>query len=164
MDDTVAQLEAYLTGSLAPLFPTLPAYFLRPLVHLCISDTNKAMLVRSDALIPTLLDALFLDPEHPRKDMEEALRAGIQSDGAECLLQLALVEPGKELLERHPEALDALRALVDGAALTEQARRAASGALVAVQGPAQAPVRGGEKHIVVSCTPLTQVIWPADMP
>ena len=50
------------------------------------------MLVRCDSLIPTLLDALFLDPEHPRKDMEEALRAGIQRDGAECLLQLARVD------------------------------------------------------------------------
>ena len=143
------------------------------------------MLVQCDALIPTLLDALFLDPEHPRKDMEEALRAGIQRDGAECLLQLALVEAGKELLERHPEALEALRALADreapvntivahssgtsitttatvtfntaggksvhGGALTEEARLAASGALVAMEGPGQAPAPGGEKHIVVSC-------------
>ena len=116
------------------------------------------MLVQCDALIPTLLDALFLDPEHPRKGMDEALRAGIQRDGAECLLQLALVEAGKELLERHPEALEALRALADGAALTEEARLAASGALFAVKVPAQghAPATGGEKHIVVSCTPCTQ--------
>ena len=66
------------------------------------------MLVQCDALIPTLLGALFLDQEHPRKDMDEPLRAGIQSDGAECFLQLALFEPGRELLEQHPEALDAL--------------------------------------------------------
>ena len=116
------------------------------------------MLVQSDALIPTLLDALFLDPEHPRKGMDEALRAGIQRDGAECLLQLALVEAGKELLERHPEALDALQALIDGAALKEEARLAAAGALAAMEGPAQehAPAQGGKKHIVVSCTPRTQ--------
>ena len=116
------------------------------------------MLVQCDILIPTLLDALFLDPEHPRKDMDEALRAGIQSDGAECLLQLALVEPGKELLERHPEALEALRALVDDASLTEEARLAASVALLAMEDPAQrqAPEPGGEKHIVVSCTSCIQ--------
>ena len=113
--------------------------------------------MRCDALIPTLLDALFLDPEHPRKDMDEALRAGIQRDGAECLLQLALVEPGKELLERHPKKpLDALRELADGAALTEGARRAARGALVAIEGQEHAPASGGEKHIVVSCTPCPQ--------
>ena len=119
-----------------------------------------------DILIPTLLDALFLDPEHPRKDMDEALRAGIQRDGAECLLQLALVEPGKELLERHPEALEALRALADGAALTNEARLVATGALFAVKVPAQtqAPAPGGEQHVVVSCTFRTQIIRLADMP
>ena len=73
------------------------------------ADANKQMLVRCDVLIPTLLHALFLDPESPRKDMDEVSRAGIQRDGAECFLQLALFEPGKELLEQHPEALDALR-------------------------------------------------------
>ena len=116
------------------------------------------MLVQSDALIPTLLDALFLDPEHPRKDMDEALRAGIQRDGAECLLQLALVESGKELLERHPEALEALRALADSSALTEEARLAASGALVAVEGLAAGPVPtpGDQKHIMMSCKSSTQ--------
>ena len=114
------------------------------------------MLVRCGALIPTLLDALFLDPEHPRKDMDEALRAGIQRDGAECFLQLALFEQGKELLGRHPEALEALRALVGGGALTVQARRAASGALVAMEGPGHARAPGGEKHIVVSCMSRTQ--------
>ena len=117
------------------------------------------MIVQSDALIPTLLDALFLDPEHPRKDMDEASRAGIQRDGAECLLQLALVEAGKELLDRHPEALEALRALVDGGALTDEARLAASGALVALEGMAQrpAPASGGEKHIVMSCASCPQL-------
>ena len=116
------------------------------------------MLVKCDALIPTLLDALFLDPEHPRNDMEEPLRAGIQRDGAECLLQLALVEAGKELLERHPKALEALHVLADGSALTEQARLAARGALLALEGPAQeqALSPGGEKHIVMSCMSRTQ--------
>ena len=114
--------------------------------------------MQCDALIPTLLDALFLDPEHPRKDMDEALRAGIQRDGAECFLQLALYEPGKQLLEQHPEALDALRALVDGAALTEEARLSASAALAAVEGlaPGAAPAPGDEKHVMMSCAFLSQ--------
>ena len=87
--------------------------------------------------------------------MDEALRAGIQCDGAECFLQLALFEPGKELLEQHPEALDALRALVDGAALTEEARLSASSALAAVEGvaPGSAPA-GDDKHIMMSCVSL----------
>ena len=126
------------------------------------------MLVQCKSLIPTLLDALFLDREHPRMNtdqdapiqaLEEPLRAGIQRDSAECLLQLALVEPGKELLEQHPDKpLEALRALADSGALMEEARLAASGALVALEGPTQeqAPATGGEKHIVVSCTPCRQ--------
>ena len=111
------------------------------------------MLVQCDVLIPTLLDALFLDPEHPRKDMDERLRVGIQRDGAECFLQLALFEPGKELLEQHAEALDALRALADGSALTDEARLSASSALAAVEGPAPGPnpTPGDEKHVMVSC-------------
>ena len=116
------------------------------------------MLVQCDALIPTLLDALFLDPEHPRKDLDEALRAGIQCDGAECFLQLALFEPGKELLEQHPEALDALRALFDGGALTEEAGKHASGALAAVEGlaPPHDPTPSDGKHIMMSCESSTQ--------
>ena len=175
VDEIVEGKKDVLTGALVPLFPTIPAYDLRPLVHLCISgtaclldrtgcfprpltfsliaDANKAMLVRCDALIPTLLDSLFLDPEHPRKDMDETLRAGIQRDGAECFLQLALLEPGRELLEQHPEALDAMQALVDGAALTEEARLSASSALAAIDGPAPGPGPdpGDEKHVMVSC-------------
>ena len=111
------------------------------------------MLVQCDALVPLLLDALFLDPEHPRKEMDERLRAGIQRDGAECFLQLALFDPGRELLEQHTEALDALRALVDGSALTEEARLSASSALAAIDGPAPGPGPdpGDEKHVMVSC-------------
>ena len=111
------------------------------------------MLVQCEALVPLLLDALFLDPENPRKEMDEALRAGIQRDGAECFLQLALFDPGRELLEQHAEALDALRSLVGGAALTEEARLSASSALAAVEGPASGsgPDPGDEKHVMVSC-------------
>ena len=120
---------------------------------LCVADANKATLVQCDVLIPTLLDALFLDPENPRKDMDERLRAGIQCDGAECFLQLALFDPGRELLVEHTEALDALRSLVDGAALTEEARLSASSALAAIDGPAPGPGPdpGDEKHVMMSC-------------
>ena len=109
------------------------------------------MLVRCDALIPALLHALFLDPESPRKDMDEVSRAGIQCDGAECFLQLALFEPGKELLEQHPEALDALRSLAESA-LTQDARLSASSALAAVEGPlpGPGPTPGDERHVMVS--------------
>ena len=99
------------------------------------------MLVQSTALVPTLISALFLDHEHPRKDMDKTLRAGIQCDGAQCFLQLALFDLGKQLLVQHPESLDALRALTHGAALTEEAGLAASAALAAVEGPLSGPGR-----------------------
>ena len=153
MVDHIVELHRdILTGTLVFTSPVLPMHFLQPLLHLCISDVNKAMLVQCPALIPAVLDALFLDPEHVRKDMDETVRARIQRDGAECFLQLALFEPGRELLEQHPEALDALRALVDGAALTEEARLSASSALAAVEGvaPGSAPA-GDDKHIMMSC-------------
>ena len=38
--DTVTQLKENLTGDMVPLFPTLPAHYLRPLVHLCISGAS----------------------------------------------------------------------------------------------------------------------------
>ena len=89
--------------------------------------------------------------------MDEVSRAGIQCDGAECFLQLALFEPGKELLEQHPEALDALRALADGGgALASEASLAAGTALAALEGPAPGPV-GDQKHVMVSCACVPQI-------
>eukprot|EP01050_Picozoa_sp_SAG11_P010949 SAG11_NODE_1128_length_5762_cov_2.633763_1_plen_194_part_00 len=156
--------------------PVLSPHFFRSMVHLCISgaparwnsrpwccdgeprwlrlpaDANKAMLVQCPSLIPAVLDALFLEPDHPRKDMDESVRARIQCDGAECFLQLALFEPGKVLLVQHNEALDALRALVSGGALSEEVKLCASSALAAMEGPSgHAPTPGGEKHIMMSC-------------
>ena len=40
VDDTVKYLRSSLTGDFALFLPTVPAYFLRPLVHLCISGTQ----------------------------------------------------------------------------------------------------------------------------
>ena len=37
VDDIVASLKDFLTGGVMAFFPTLPTYFLQPLVHLCIS-------------------------------------------------------------------------------------------------------------------------------
>ena len=68
VDHIGEQHRDYLTGTLVFATPVLPMHYLQPLLHLCISDVNKAKLVKGDALIPTLLDALFLDPEHPRMD------------------------------------------------------------------------------------------------
>ena len=48
--DTVTQLKENLTGDMVPIFPTLPVYFLRPLVHLCISGVS-APIVEAGTLL-----------------------------------------------------------------------------------------------------------------
>ena len=57
------------------------------------------------------LEALFLDPGHMRNDVDDtsapadSLRAAkgpIQTDAIDCLLQIALFAPGRELLESCP--------------------------------------------------------------
>ena len=49
VDDTAKYLRSNMTGDLVPYFPTLPAYFLRPLVHLCISGAS--VLVKAGTLL-----------------------------------------------------------------------------------------------------------------
>lgn len=123
------------------------------------------MLVQSAALVPTLISALFLDHEHPRKDMDKTLRASIQCDGAQCFLQLALFDLGKQLLVQHPESLDALRALTHGAALTEEAGLAASAALAAVEGPLSGPGPStrDDKHVMMSYRACTYAAANSDL-
>ena len=48
---------------IAPFTPVLPPFYLKPLVHLCISDENKRLLVKSPKLTPLLTEALLLDPK-----------------------------------------------------------------------------------------------------
>ena len=40
VDDTVTYRKSSLTGDFAMFLPTLPAFFLRPLVYLCISGAS----------------------------------------------------------------------------------------------------------------------------
>ena len=43
VNDVVAGFKQFLTGSVVPFWPTLPAYYLRPLVHLCISGACSSL-------------------------------------------------------------------------------------------------------------------------
>ncbi len=49
VDDTVKYLRSHLTGGIVQFFPTLPAHFIRPLVHLCISGAS--VLVEAGTLL-----------------------------------------------------------------------------------------------------------------
>ena len=120
------------------------------------TDINKAMLVQSAGLIPTLLDLLFLDADHTRKDAPDSEKAPVQTDACDCFLQLAVFEPGRELLRSDPAAMEALRALADGKALTEEGKLSAHNALVAIEGVTREPepeMEGAEEpdpHIMAS--------------
>ena len=51
--------------------------------------------------IKLITEALLLDPEHARQNQDEAIKAAIQQDAAECFLQLALFEPGQDMLAKE---------------------------------------------------------------
>ena len=114
------------------------------------------MLVKSTVLISLLMDGLFLDPDHPRKDADDSEKVPLQTDACGCFLQLAVFEPGRELLQSDPAAMDALRALADGKAMTEEGKLSAHNALVAIEGVTREPepeMEGAEEpdpHIMAS--------------
>jgi hypothetical protein len=120
---------------------------------------NKQLVLRSPELTKLLTEALLLDPEHVRRDQSEDVKCAIQRDAAECIMQLALYELGRETLQNVPEVLDALRMLVDREALTEEARRNAEGALMALDPQEVAhAVTVDQLHVMMSCAFLSASI------
>ena len=65
-------------------------------LELYIYDANKPLLIANKDFIPYLVDALLLDPEHPRAGMKEDLKIWCQTHHTECLAQLAVYEPARE--------------------------------------------------------------------
>jgi hypothetical protein len=120
------------------------------------ADTNKALLVQSARLIPLLLDGCFWGEDHPRKDADDHEKAPVQNDAIECLLQIAVFKPGRELLQSDPTVMDALAAMAAGKAITEEGKLSAHNALVAIEGVMREPEPDTEgalisdKHIMVS--------------
>jgi hypothetical protein len=164
VDTTIECLKHQLSGAAATFFPHLQAHWLRPILHLTVSDTHKALLIRSPGLIAFLLETLLLpNPEHTRNAAKDSEKAPIQADAADALLQLAVYEPARELLLKDSALLEALRAMVGGAALTEAAALSAQNALMAIEGventrrhaatgsESQLHAVDGQKHIMLSC-------------
>eukprot|EP01051_Picozoa_sp_SAG22_P016103 SAG22_NODE_2212_length_2831_cov_2.290996_1_plen_646_part_10 len=144
INSVVVVLKDILSGALVAWFPELPGHWFLPMLHLCVSDVNKFMLVRSAELKPLLLAALFLDPDHLRKDADVSMKAPIQAAAAAAILQIAVFDPGRALLEASPPMMAALRAVAtEGGALTEACRRSAQSALVAIDRKQPAAARGG---------------------
>jgi len=141
----------------AAIKPELPPYYLSPIKHLTVSDKNKTFLIESSSAIALITEGLLLDAEHVRQNQDEAIKAGIQQDAAESFLQIALFEPGRQILMEDSAAMAALHILADGQALTEEARQYAYGAVIAIEGvnrePEPAREEGGDEvgsHIMAS--------------
>ena len=140
--EVISDLKQWLSGWLAGWRAELDASWITPLKQLCMSNTNKTLLLQNDTSLPLLLEALFLDPKHMRKDITDAgggLKAdkkAIQMQATECLRQLAVwIDPaGRALLEKDPAAMAALRSLstIQGKALTEECRQAAEETLLSI--------------------------------
>ena len=125
----------------------------RGLLSLCISDAAKQLLLSSNAgFIPHLIDGLLLDPEHPRKGFAEPVKAAVQRDFAECILQISLFPPGLKALKADTAVVTALHALVD-TAWSEAAKDCARGALMQLtnrQPDWHPPEVDAQQHIMVS--------------
>ena len=110
-------------------------------LELCSSDANKPLLLASPDFIPNLVDALLLDPDHPRAGMTQELKTWCQEHHAECLAQLAVFEPAHEPLRHDPSVIPALEA-VAAAGLSAEARKFADAALLALSDVPPPNIRG----------------------
>ena len=118
-------------------------------LELCVSDENKPLLLTNADFIPYLVDALLLDPDHPRAGMKQELRTWCQEHHAECLAQLAVFEPAREPLRQDPAVIPALEAVAE-AGLSADARQYAQAALLALSDKELHADAEGEKHIMLS--------------
>ena len=119
-------------------------------LELCISDANKPLLLAHRDFLPYLVDALLLDPDHPRADMKPELKSWCQQHHAECLAQLAVFAPARETLRADPSVMPALEAVAEGG-LTAEARQFAEAALLALSEKELHIDAEGQKHVMLSC-------------
>ena len=125
----------------------------RGLLSLCISDAAKHLLLGNAGFIPHLIDGLMLDPEHPRKDTDEAIKTAVQRDFAECVQQISLFPAGRAALTADSAVVDVLDALVDKA-WSEEAKDCARGALMQLTDrhhETVAEIDLDALHIMMSC-------------
>jgi hypothetical protein len=115
-----------------------------------VSDANKPLLIANEMFVPYLVDALLLDPEHPRAGMKEELKAWCQQHHCEALAQLAVHDGSREALLRDGSVVPALEAVMkDG--LSEEARELAAAAVSALSERELVLATEGQKHVMLSC-------------
>ena len=121
---------------------------------------NKPLLLNNDSFIPYLVDALLLDPAHPRAEVAPEQKAWCQMTHAASLAQLAVTPEGREALCRDPSVSGALRSVAE-AGLCEEARQHAESALLALSDRQMHAATEGQKHVMLSCECLCTVQhWP----
>lgn len=127
------------------------------LLALCISDSHKKLLLTNPNAVTHLVYGLMLDPAHHRTGERdptnfEGIKTAVQRDYAECLQQLSLFPEGKEAMIRDPSVTEALRELVSGGdelCWSDNARRCARGALMALEGRDQEDTLEEERRWVM---------------
>jgi hypothetical protein len=144
-------------GGMVPLSANMG----QAMLHFCISDTNKQMLLNNKGFIPHLVHALLLEgsPEHARKDTPEEIKAAVQRDFAECIQQVSLFPPGCEAL-RAADITEVLDQLVDKA-WSEEAKDSARGALMQLTDrhrEVPTVVDPDARHVMLSCERDSSVV------
>ena len=119
-------------------------------LELCISDKNKPLLVANKGFIPYVVDALLLDPAHPRAGDKQEERCWCQTHHAECLAQLAASQCGLEALRQNASVVPALEAVAKRG-LSAEARHFAEAALLVLSGKELHVGMEGQKHLMLSC-------------
>ena len=119
-------------------------------MQLCVSDTNKPLLLANKDFIPYLVDALLLNPDHARAGMKEQLKAWCQQHHCEAIAQLAVFEPARKALLKDGSVVPALEAVSIGG-LSEEACELAAAALTALSDRKLQMVMDGQKHVMLSC-------------
>lgn len=88
--------------------------------------------------------------EHPaRKDTPDAIRAVVQCQYAECILQLALYPAGAEALRAGTSVREVLSTLQEKA-LTEEAKRSAESTLMTLYPSQQTTRFEADEHVMIS--------------
>ena len=115
--------------------------------------TSAAQCFAADCCVQDSVDALFVDPNHPRADLKPELKAWNQTYHSECAAQLAVFPPGREALLANSNILEALQAVVD-TGMTNQAKEFAQAALIslhsAANGSSHRDVTTEPEHIMLS--------------
>jgi hypothetical protein len=119
-------------------------------LELCVSDSNKPLLLANRDFLPYVVDALLLDADHPRASMKPELKSWCQQHHAECLAQLAMFAPARETLRADPSVIPTLQAVAERG-LTAEARQFAEAALLALSEKELHVDAEGQKHVMLSC-------------